>query len=147
MPARCTAEGLCNGGLRWRCGHFPNYFKHFFKQHGECLHERNLKTLFFKLITILKIKFAPGSAFADHCTCASKTVFTQLTSYRAARRYARQTIAADLRPCADGSAVRTALVAWLGLGAARLAGLGAQRSAQRLVEVGQTDRRTDRGIA
>jgi len=43
-----------------------------FKQHGECLHERNPKTLFFKLITILKIKFAPGSAFADHCTCASK---------------------------------------------------------------------------
>jgi len=39
-----------------------------FKQHGECLHERNPKTLFFKLTTIFKIKFAPGSAFADHCT-------------------------------------------------------------------------------
>jgi len=32
------------------------------------------------------------------------------TSYRAAKRYAPP-ITADLRPCADGSAVRTALVA------------------------------------
>ena len=41
-------------------------------------------------------------------------------------------IAADLRPSADGSAVRTALAAWPGLGAARLA-----------AQVGPTDRRTD----
>jgi len=38
---------------------------------------------------------------------------TRLTSYRAARRYAlHPPTAADLRPCANGSTVFTALVAW-----------------------------------
>jgi len=46
---------------------------------------------------------------------------------------------ADLRPCAYGSAVRTALVAWPGLNAARLAGPGGTD--------GQKDGRTGRGIA
>ena len=48
------------------------------------------------------------------CACVSNvdlSVLHLVTSYRAARRYAPP-IAADLRPCADGSAVRTALVAW-----------------------------------
>jgi len=50
-------------------------------------------------------------------------------------------IKADLRQCADKSAVRTAMVAWPEhtVGAARLAGLGTRP--------GGTDRRTDRGIA
>jgi len=50
-------------------------------------------------------------------------------------------IKADLRQCADKSAVHTAMVAWPGhtVGAACLAGLGTRP--------GGTDRRTDRGIA
>jgi len=47
-------------------------------------------------------------------------------------------IAADLGPCADGSAVRTALAAWPRRCA--LAGLGAVH----LGQVGDTDGRTDR---
>ena len=82
-----------------------------FKQHGECLHERNPKTLFFKLITILKIKFAPGSAFADHCTCASKNRIYSVNKLSRGETICPPPIAADLRPCADGFAVHTALVA------------------------------------
>jgi len=53
-------------------------------------------------------------------------------------------IAADLRPCADGSADRTVLV----VGAARLAGLGVARLGQWDRQTDrQTDGRTDRGIA
>jgi len=82
-----------------------------FKQHGECLHERNPKTLFFKLITILKIKFAPGSAFADHCTCASKNRIYSVNKLSRGETICPPPIAADLRPYADGFAVHTALVA------------------------------------
>jgi len=82
-----------------------------FKQHGKCLHERNPKTLFFKLITILKIKFAPGSAFADHCTCASKNRIYSVNKLSRGETICPPPIAADLRPCADGFAVHTALVA------------------------------------
>ena len=53
-------------------------------------------------------------------------------------------IAADLGPCADGSAVRTALAAWPRRCA--LAGLGAVHLGQVGDTDGQTDGRTDRGI-
>jgi len=50
-------------------------------------------------------------------------------------------IAADLRPCADGSAVRTSLVAY------RAAALPIAYGAAGRRQLGQTDGRTDRGIA
>jgi len=64
------------------------------------------------------------------------------TSYLAARRYARlPTIAADLRPSADGSTVRTALAAYIAYGAS---GRGAVRLARSVPRPAGTDRRTDR---
>ena len=70
---------------------------------------------------------------------ATATRRKQVIVPRAARRYAppRRTqfdSEADLRPSADGSAVRTSLVA-------------GQLQAASVPRLGQTDRRTDRGIA
>ena len=74
------------------------------------------------------------------------------TSYLAARRYAPPTIAADLRPCADGSTVRTALAAYIAYGASGRGAVRLARSVPRPAGTdrrtdGQTDRRPDRGIA
>ena len=55
-------------------------------------------------------------------------------------------IAADLRPCAGGSAVRTALVACRAA-ALPIAYGAASLGAQHICQLGQTDGRTDRGIA